>query len=184
MMKQVITNTDKVVQGIDESQLGNPTPCTEWTVRDVLNHITGGSTMFAVCVEEGSVPDDMLPQLMGGDNLGDDYLGSWRAASSRAVAAFGIPGVLDKVVTLPFGQMPAGIALNIAIFDVLTHAADLATATGQELDDNELIETALGVGRQMIGPDLRTPGVFGPEVEAPAGATPTQRLLAFAGRQV
>jgi uncharacterized protein (TIGR03086 family) len=184
MMKQVIASTDKVVQGIDESQLGMPSPCTEWTVRDVLNHITGGSTMFAVCVEDGTISDEQLGQLLGGDNLGDDFLGAWRAASGRAIEAFGIPGVLDKMVKLPFGEMPAGIALNIAIFDVLTHAADIATATGQHIDDDELIETALGVGRQMIGPDLRAPGVFGPEVQAPDGATPVQRLLAFAGREV
>lgn len=184
MMKQVISSTDKVVQGIDKGQLGLPTPCTEWSVRDVLNHITGGSMMFAVCVEDGTISDEQLGQLMGGDNLGDDFLGAWRTASDRAVKAFGIPGVLDKTVKLPFGEMPAGIALNIAIFDVLTHAADLATSTGQEIDDTELVETALGVGRQMIGPDLRTPGVFGPEVEPPTGATPVQRLLAFAGREV
>src|ERR1035441_8626900 len=83
-MKQVISSTDKVVTGTDASQLGLPSPCTEWTVRDVINHITGGSTMFAVCVEEGSVPDDLLGKLMGGDNLGDDYVGAWNLCSLRA----------------------------------------------------------------------------------------------------
>ena len=172
MMKQVVNSTDQVVQGLDPSQLALPSPCTEWTVRDVINHITGGATMFAVCVEEGSVPDDLLGQLMGGDNLGDDFRGAWGTAATRAVAAFESPGALDKMVKLPFGEMPASIALNIAIFDVLTHAADIATATGQTIEDTALIETALGVGQQMIGPDLRVPGVFGPEQQAPDGATP------------
>ena len=184
LMKQVIASTDKVVKGTDPSQLGLPSPCTEWTVRDVINHITGGSTMFAVCVEEGAVPDDLLGKLVGGDNLGTDYMGAWEAASARAVAAFGIPGVLDKMVKLPFGEMPAGVALNIAVFDVLTHAADIAIATNQTIDDTALVETALEVGHQMIGPELRTPGVFDPEQPAPDGATPTVRLLAFAGRKV
>ena len=184
LMKQVIATTDKVVKGTDPSQLGLPSPCTEWTVRDVINHITGGSTMFATCVEEGSVPDELLDQLMGGDNLGDDYVKSWEVASNRAIAAFGIPGVLDQIVTLPFGVMPAGVALNIAVFDVLTHAADIATATGQTIEDTDLIETALGVGHQLIGPDLRVPGIFDPEQTAPEGASPTVRLLAFAGRKV
>src|SRR5579862_7341843 len=92
LMKQVIASTDKVVKGTEPSQLGLPSPCTEWTVRDVINHITGGSTVFAVCVEEGSVPDELLGQLMGGDNLGDDFVGAWEAASTRAVAAFESPG--------------------------------------------------------------------------------------------
>jgi uncharacterized protein (TIGR03086 family) len=140
--------------------------------------------MFAVCVEEGSVPDDLLGQLMSGDNLGQDYVGAWEKASSRAVAAFDAPGALDKMVKLPFGEMPAAVALNIAVFDVLTHAADIATATKQSLNDTELIETALEVGHQMIGPDLRVPGVFDQEQPAPEGASPTVRLLAFAGRKV
>jgi uncharacterized protein (TIGR03086 family) len=184
LMKQVIASTDKVVKGTEPSQLGLPSPCTEWTVRDVINHITGGSTMFAVCVEEGSVPDDLLGKLMAGDNLGDDYVGAWEAASSRAIAAFEAPGALDKMVKLPFGEMPAGVAVNIAVFDVLTHAADIANATGQTIDDTALVETALEVGHQMIGPELRVPGVFDPEQSAPEGATPTVRLLAFAGRNV
>ena len=48
---------------------------TAWTVRDVLNHITGGAEMFALCVRDGSVPDEKLGELMTGDNLGNDYKG-------------------------------------------------------------------------------------------------------------
>ena len=184
LMKQVIASADAVVLGTDPSQLGIQSPCSEWTVRDVINHITGGATMFAVCVEQGSVPDDLLPQLMGGDNLGDDYVKSWQVASTRAIDAFESPGALEKMVKLPFGEMPAGVALNIAVFDVLTHTADIASVTGQKIDNEALIETALQVGHQMIGPDLRVPGVFGPEQQAPEGASATTRLLAFAGRQV
>jgi uncharacterized protein (TIGR03086 family) len=87
-------------------------------------------------------------------------------------------------VTLPFGEMPAGVALNIAVFDVLTHAVDIARGTGQEVRDTELIETALEMGRQMVGPELRTPGVFDAEQPAPADAPPSDRLLAFAGRKI
>ena len=184
LMKQVVASTDKVVKGTETSQLGNQSPCTDWTVRDVINHITGGATMFAVSVEEGSVPDDLLGKLMGGDNLGNDYVGAWETASTRAIAAFDAPGALDKIVKLPFGEMPAGVALNIAVFDVLTHAADIASATNQKIEDTALVETALEVGHQLIGPDLRVPGIFDEEQPAPAGASPEVRLLAFAGRRV
>ena len=140
--------------------------------------------MFAVCVEQGSVPDELLGQLMAGDNLGDDYVGAWQAASTRAVAAFDAPGALEKMVKLPFGEMPASVALNIAVFDVLTHAADIASATDQTIADSALVETALEVGHQMISPELRAPGIFDDEKPAPSGASPTVRLLAFAGREV
>jgi uncharacterized protein (TIGR03086 family) len=120
---------------------------------------------------------------MGGDNLGDDFKAAWGTAAKRAMSAFdGLD--LSKPVTLPFGEMPAGVALNIAIFDVATHACDIAEATGQSIADTDLLETALGFGKQMIGPELRVPGVFGPEQPCPDDASVTQRLFAFSGRKV
>ena len=183
-MRQVVDETTKIVDGIKPDQLDNPTPCTEWTVRDLLNHITGGATMFAIAAEQGSVPDEMFGQLVSGDNLGNDYRGSFKAAAQRAVAAFDIPGAMEKMVKLPFGEMPGGVALSIAVFDVSTHATDLSKATGQPAPPQELLETALGVGRQMIGPDLRVPGLFNAEQPIAESAPVADRLLAFAGRKV
>ena len=183
-MRQVIAETSRIVEGISPDQLDNPTGCTEWTVRDILNHVTGGSIMFAECVEDGAIPDERLGQLLGGDNLGDDYKGAFRAASQRAITAFDLPGVLDKPVKLPFGEMPAGIALQIAVFDVTTHACDLAKATGQEVKDQAVLDAALEAGQQMIGPEMRGTGLFSEAVECPSDASPMDKLLAFAGRQV
>jgi uncharacterized protein (TIGR03086 family) len=183
-INRVLDRTEEVVNNVEPSQLGNPTPCTEWTVRDVINHVTGGGTMFAECVEGGSVPDDRLGQLMGGDNLGDDYKGAFMAMSKRVRTSFGVPGALDKIVKLPFGEMPAGIALNIAIMDVMTHAVDIAKATGQTITDDEILTVALEVGHQLITEDFRAPGVFDAEQPAPPDASAADKLLAFAGRKV
>jgi uncharacterized protein (TIGR03086 family) len=184
MMNRVLDQAGAVVDNVKPDQLGNSTPCTEWTVRDVINHITGGATMFAVCVEQGSVPDDLLGQIMGGDNLGDDYKGSFHSASDRARVAFSSEGALEKMVKLPFGEMPASVALNIAVMDVMTHAVDIAKATGQKIDDDDLLTTALEVGRQLITPEFRQPGVFDAEQPCPDDASAEDKLLAFAGRKV
>jgi len=183
LLQRVVDETTRIVDNVTPEQLGNDTPCTEWSVRDVMNHITGGATMFAISAEQGSVPDDQVAQLMGGENLGNDYKAAWGTAANRAMSAFdGLD--LSKMVTLPFGEMPAGVALNIAIFDVATHACDIAQSTGQSIADTDLLETALAFGKQMIGPELRAPGVFGPEQPCPENAPVTQRLFAFAGRKV
>lgn len=184
LLQRVVDQTTRVVDQVSDAQMGNPSPCEGWCVRDVLNHITGGATMFAVSAEEGSVPDELIGQFMGGDNLGDDGKRAWAVASARALAAFGAPGVLDQMVTLPFGEMPGRAALNIAVFDVLTHAVDIASSTGQRLDDPDLVEAAIAIGREMVGPELRQPGVFDAEQAIPADASPDARLLAFAGRRV
>ena len=184
LLQRVVDETTRIVGNVTEEQWSTDSPCAEWTVRDVVNHITGGATMFALSVEQGRVPDDVLGQLMGGDNLGTDPLGAWKVAAAKAMAAFGTPGALDKIVTLPFGEMPAGVALSIAVFDVLTHAVDIASVTGQRLDDTELAETALVMGRQMVTAELRQPGIFDPEQPVAADAPVESRLLAFAGRAV
>jgi uncharacterized protein (TIGR03086 family) len=183
-MGRVLDKAGEVVDNVEPSQLTASTPCTEWSVRDVINHVVGGATMFAECVESGSVADERLGQLMGGDNLGEDYKGAFHTASDRARAAFGGEGALEKIVKLPFGEMPAGIALNIAVMDVMTHTVDIAKATGQKIDDDELLDTALTVGRQLITDSFRTPGMFDAEQPAPADASAEDKLLAFAGRKV
>jgi uncharacterized protein (TIGR03086 family) len=111
-LQRVIDESKRLVGGVTPEQLGNKTPCTEWTVRDIINHITGGATMFAVSAEQGSVPDELVGQLIGGDNLGDDYKAAFNAAADKAMSAFSDPAVLDKMVKLPFGEMPAGVALT------------------------------------------------------------------------
>jgi uncharacterized protein (TIGR03086 family) len=184
MLQRVVDTTTGVLGNTTTAQLSNPTLCTEWTVRDLLNHIVGGATVFAISAEQGSVPDEDLGRLMGGDNVGDDPNAAWATASKRALVAFEQPGAMEKIVKLPFGEMPGGIALNIAIFDVTTHAVDIARATGQHVKDTELLEAALATGRQMIGPELRVPGVFGDEQAIDERASAEDRLLAFAGRKL
>lgn len=184
MLQRVVDTTTGVIDNTTEAQLSQPTLCTEWSVKDLINHMVSGATMFAVSAEQGSVPDEMVGRLMGGDNVGSDPKGAWETASKRAMAAFGQPGVMEKIVKLPFGEMPAGVALDIAIFDVATHAVDLARATGQQIADTKLLEEALLMGKRMVTADYRVPGVFGPEQSVADSASAEDRLLAFAGRVV
>jgi uncharacterized protein (TIGR03086 family) len=182
-MHRVLAETKRVVDNIEPGQLDNPSPCDEWTVRDVLNHITGGATMFGLCVRDGNVPDEKLGALMTGDNLGSDYKGAWARAADDAEASFAIPGAMDKVVKLPFGEMPAGTALNIAIFDVTTHAWDLAKATGQSTElDPEVAAIAYEVAQGMLNDEMRGTGMFGQAVAVSEDAPMADRLAGFAGR--
>ena len=184
MLKRVVDTTTDMISNTTSAQLSNPTLCTEWTVKDLINHMVSGATMFAISAEQGAIPDAELGKLMTGDNVGDDPKGAWKTASQRALTAFAAPGVMEKTVKLPFGEMPAGIALNIAVFDVATHSVDLARATGQKVTDTELLEGALLIAQQMVGPELRQPGIFGEAQPCADSAAVDDRLLAFAGRKI
>src|SRR4029078_7774500 len=151
-----------------------------WTVRDLINHVAGGATMFATAAETGAVPDDLTAKVMGGgDMLGSEYTRAFRTASDRAVKAFDAPGLMDKTLVLPFGTMPAPVALAIAATDASAHTCDLAKATDQAPGDEHLYEAALEVGKQIISDDFRTPGLFDAEQPCADGATASDRLLAF-----
>ena len=107
--------------------------------------------------------------------------------AARAVKAFEADGVMDKTLKLPFAELPGGVFVNIATIDTFTHGWDLARATGQSTDlDPELATQLLAFAQGFLsdalrGPDGKAP--FGPQVEAPAGAGPADRLAAFLGRQ-
>jgi uncharacterized protein (TIGR03086 family) len=134
-------------------------------------------------VRDGDVSDERLGELLTGDNLGADYKASFAAAAADAEAAFAIPGAMDRMVKLPFGEMPAGMAVNIAIFDVTTHAWDLARATGQDVEiDPEVAALAYEVAQGMLSDDMRATGLFGPSVSVSDDAPMCDRLAALAGR--
>lgn len=172
----------RLVDGTRPEQLGATTPCTEFTVRDLINHVTGGATMFAAAFEHGSVPDDELAVIMG-DVLGDDPSAAYAAASERVQAAYHAPGALEGMVSLPFGEFPREAALGIAVFDVGLHAWDLAQATGQELQLSEdLAEELLALGAAM-GVDQYRGAMFAEAVVVVETAPAWDRLAGYSGRQ-
>jgi uncharacterized protein (TIGR03086 family) len=183
IMRRVIELTGSVVDNIEPAQLDNQSPCEAWTVRDVLNHIVAGAEVFGRCVRDGSLPEQEFADITTGDRLGDDYKASFHRAADDAEAAFAIPGAMDRIVQMPFGEMPAAMAVNIAIFDVTTHAWDLAKATGQSTDfDPEIVRAAFQAARVMLSDELRATGRFGPAVDIADDAPTADQLAAFTGR--
>ena len=121
-------------------------------MRDVLNHVTGGADDVRICVPRGvGAPTSSSVQLMMGDNLGTDYKASFHRRPTPPRRRSPTPGAADKMVKLPFGEMPAGMAINIAIFDVATHAWDLAKGTGQSMQlDPEVLAIAYQLAQAML----------------------------------
>lgn len=183
LLQRATDEAKRVVNGVTPDQLDAQTPCDDWKVRDLLHHVYAGGQMFAIAAEQGSVPDDVLGQLMGSP-LPDDYRSAVTASINRAHAAFTAPGVADKTIQLPFGEMPGRAVQALVSFDLATHVADLARATGQSIADDEMTEAALALGRTVVTPDFRRPGSFDPEQPVADDAPAADRLLAFAGRSV
>jgi uncharacterized protein (TIGR03086 family) len=151
------------------TDLDAPTPCTEWTVRDLLNHMLDTQRYFLAAArgQSASPPGPHPPDL-----IGDDPAAAFAATREEVIAEFGKEGVVDKT----------GPALGIAFADQLLHGWDLARATGQdETMPPGLAEAAYELIHGRFTDDQRR-GVFAPEVPVAADATPQQRLLAYTGR--
>lgn len=174
-----------LITDLSAEQLSRPTPCTDWTVRALVNHMVGTVTAIGGARERGSLGTDELTRTMSGDLLGgDDPNEVWRAATERLVDAFRPADALSSTVELgPFGQVPGELALSITVFDITTHCADLAHATGRPMPPDALLEPALTIGRGLLSGG-RDPSVFGPEQPAAPGDPAGIRLLAFTGRKL
>jgi uncharacterized protein (TIGR03086 family) len=159
--------TGEKVAGIKD--LAGSTPCTEWTVRDLLNHMLETQRYFigAARGEAGSPPGP-TPGDVVSDNPGQDLA----QARSEVISAFSEEGVIEK--TMP--------ALGIAFADQLLHGWDLARATGQDATmPDGLADAAYNMIHGRFTEEQRK-GVFAPAVPVPDDATPQQRLLGYTGR--
>ena len=180
-LEQAITSTRGVLAGVSADQLDSPTPCAQWKVSDLINHIVGAQHFFTAGVT-GQPPSGDEPDFASGD-----YLGAFDAGAQASVAAFSADGVMEKMLTLPFGPMPGAGFVGLAATDTFTHGWDLAKATGQDTAlAPELAAQLLAGARQMIQPAFRSEEgtVFGPEQSAPADASNADQLAAFLGRAV
>lgn len=173
-----------LIGAVDTGSLNLPTPCAEWTVRDLINHMVATTTVVALARERDGVTAAELSGVQAADHIGADHTGAWKAAAQRLTAAYADEDAPRRPLTLAgLGEQPGSTALSIAIFDLGTHCTDLAQATGQPMPPAELLEPTLVIGRQLLGKH-RDPALFDPERPADDDAPIAVRLLAFAGRQV
>ncbi|MEN3274063.1 MAG: hypothetical protein V7636_2824 [Actinomycetota bacterium] len=151
------------------ARLDVPTPCDQWDVRTLLNHVVDTQRYFvdAARGKEASPPSPNPP-----DIIGDDPAGAFEHARSETAKTFGEPGVIDKT----------GPSLGIAFSDLLLHTWDLAKATGQDATmPDGLADAAYGLIHGKFTDEQRK-GLFKPEVKVGANASPQQKLLAYTGR--
>ncbi|MEZ5380227.1 MAG: TIGR03086 family metal-binding protein [Microthrixaceae bacterium] len=175
--QQVAAN---VLANVSADQLDQPTPCANWNVGQLVDHLVGAQK-WATAGVQGSEMEDAEGVSQG------DYNAAFAAAAQDAQDAFSAEGAMDRTVNPGFGDMPAAALLGMAVTDTLTHAWDLATATGQDNDlAPELSAQVLEASRQSMQPAFRTEdgSLFGPEQQAPEGANNATKLAAFLGRNV
>ncbi len=171
--------TAGVFSGVKADQHEDATPCPEWNVRELMNHIVGGGFMFAAVASGQEMPAGDGPPP---DMLGDDPAGAYRQSAAGVRAAMDIDGVMEKSMKLPAAELPGAAMFNIATSEALVHGWDLAKATDQNpVIDDELARAVYEF--TAPGADFgRQGGFYGPEVAAPPDASWMHKLVAVLGR--
>jgi uncharacterized protein (TIGR03086 family) len=181
LLERTLDQAERVIANVKPDQLDNGTPCAEWKVRDVLNHIIGGNHFFAAAAS-----GQPLPTGDGTDLVGDDPASAYAQGAKAALEAWQQPGVAERTITLPIGDLPGSFAQGIHFIDHLVHTWDLAKATGQDVGglDAELAEAGYSMMKGNVPEQFRTGenAPFGPEVPCAEGAPAIDRLAAYLGR--
>jgi uncharacterized protein (TIGR03086 family) len=150
-------------------KLDAATPCDEWDVRMLMNHMLDTQRYFASAARgaNASPPSPTPPEL-----ISDDPVGDFDRARAEILRIYGEPGVIEKT----------GPSLGIAFSDQLLHGWDLAKATAQDATMPEGLPEA---AYQMIHgrfTDEQRKGVFKPEVDVASSSSAQDKLLAYTGR--
>ena len=174
--------SDAYVQRAREVTAGQwsaATPCAEWDVRTLVNHVAGEYLWVPELMAGKTVSE--VGDRLDGDLLGDDPVAVLASAARSAQAAADEPGSLTRTVHLSFGDVPGAEYVKQMAIDSVIHAWDLARAIGaDETLDPELVDFAFDALRK-VAENWRAGGAFGP-VKDPANDSNQAKLLALTGR--
>ena len=167
-----------VAGSVSAGQLGSSTPCSEWTVKNLLNHNINvqkwlHATLMGVDPQSGEVDAD-LPK--------EGAEAALKSITDQVIATANTMDLTAAIAT-PFGEMPAGQFIMTPMMDMVVHRWDLASATGQNNSiDSAIAEICIGILAPQFLEGARKNGAFGREIVVPATGTAQERLLGAVGR--
>ena len=170
-----------VLERVTADDWDRPTPCARWTVRELTGHLctvldSAASTLRGEDYDWAGAPDP-------GTAAGDDPAATF--ANRRAAAVEALSGAdLGREVESPMGTMTIGTRMAFPAMDLHLHGWDLGKAIGVPVEVPEEVADFTHAALDPLPPEMmRQENVFGLQVPAPDDATPTERLMAWTGRQ-
>ncbi|CRK55608.1 hypothetical protein [Alloactinosynnema sp. L-07] len=183
LMERAAAGAHAVVRNVKPDMYDRPTPCADWDVRTLANHLTHWSAVVSErTARKLPVPAD------GSEAEGTDYAAEadwpefFAERLDRAVGAWGAPGAWEGESVMASDPRPADFIGKMLYGELVLHGWDLAKATGQDFDiDPDLAKAALADAEE-IAVMAREWAAFGAEVRVPDDASTVDRLLAVTGR--
>ncbi|RYC10642.1 TIGR03086 family metal-binding protein [Nocardioides zhouii] len=165
-LAKALNQAGQVLDTVTDDNLDNPTPCSDWTVRQLAAHVASGPGTWAKMTRGEEVDWSAVPEVPDGQ-----WGQTFRAGADELLAA---------MQQLPDDQQGSA---GFQVAEYAVHSWDLVRGTGADVAlDDSLAETGLAAMQQGLTVENRM-GAFGTEVEAPADAGAYERLAAFSGRE-
>lgn len=179
--RQALGATRRVVAGIGPDQWTHPTPCADWNVRELVDHIVVGNWWAAKLASGTTIAE--VGSALDGDQLGAAPLDAYDRSAQAAAAAFEAQGALDRPCAVSYGPVPGSVYAGHRFIDVLIHGWDLVVATDQDPRLDPVLVDACWAEVAPQAEMLRGSGVFGDNIAISAEADAVTRLLAALGRR-
>jgi uncharacterized protein (TIGR03086 family) len=178
-LAHILPTLSSTVDRIRVTQLSDPTPCTSFTVHDVLNHmIVLGGTFASMFRGE-------QPPLITAPETDSVPAAEFRRTMDELLASVRSDGALDRTIAAPVGDLPGSTFARFVAFDGLMHGWDLARATGAAFEvPGDVVAAVDEFAHVALTEELRDGDTFKDPTTPPADSDPMGRLAAFSGRTV
>ncbi len=178
-LDRAIAAVEPMVGSVGAADHVRSTPCELFDLGTVVAHLVGGLRGFADIGEGKPLRFDADPDLTT-ERASDEY----RNAADRLVAAFRVPGMLERSFAVPWGDTTGAQLVGFELIELIVHGWDISRSLGRSAPfDDDLVEAALFGARLWVDDSTRTPQLFGPEVPVAADAAVLDRLVGFLGRK-
>jgi len=169
-----------VVDAVGPEQFGASTPCAEWDVRALLNHLI---LWTSYSLERRAHGESVAPELMETDFAGSaSFAADYRKQLSLALDAWSDPAVWERELQVMGAATPAADVAALIIAELVLHGWDLAVATGQRYEVNEEAAAAALAAVTANAELFREYKGFGEPVPVDQDASALDRTLALSGR--
>jgi uncharacterized protein (TIGR03086 family) len=168
------------VHAVADDQWGHATPCSEWDVRALVNHVVNEARWVRPLLDGMTIAE--VGDRLDGDLLGGDPKAAFDEAAAEATAAVVEPGAVERTVHISSGDVPAGEYLGELFGDFVIHGWDLARAIGADDTIDPGFAAMLYERLKPMEDEMKRWGSYGPTVAVPEDADTQTKLLAVVGR--
>lgn len=183
-LKQLFAKTVESAAGcvkhVRVDEYNDPTPCSEWNLKQLLNHLVYELVWVPPLLEGQTI--EQVGDKFEGDLLGDDPVGAWQKAADEAVTAVNAVE-LDATVHVSYGDIPASKYIMEMANDVQIHGWDVGQAIHCSVMFDEQVAQQIYDTLSPHIQSFRDGGFVGPEIEVPEDAPIQTKLLAIMGRR-